>query len=283
MARLTWYGRTAAERFRGRAGIRELPEVGRLLRDGAAHWLGFYSLVACSWLVLLWISVPPEDWGGAIAYGLEYWAALCRVDPGEAGFIPLFGMWGLMAAAMMLPTLVPALRTYDHLRSAGAGGTAGFALVVAGYLAVWIAFAAAAAGGQLLLHGWLASSPGALVSSSAATAFVLLLAGLYQFAPAKRRLLWRCQNPLTMFMARWRADGYSELEIGVRLGADCLGCCWVLMCVALASGTMNLAWMALATLAMVSEKHPVLGPNMRAPLGVAFIAGSAGLLALNGI
>ena len=42
--------------------------------------------------------------------------------------------------------------------------------------------------------------------------------------------------------------------MGARHGIDCLLCCWALMAVMLALGTMSLAVMAMLTVIMVAEK-----------------------------
>ena len=131
------------------------------------------------------------------------------------------------------------------------------------------------------MHSWLSVFSGGVISEQHATAALLLLAGLYQFTPLKKNCLTHCQHPLTRFMSVWRDDGRSEFRVGVRLGADCLGCCWVLMSVAIAGGTMNLAWMGLVTVVMIFEKFPMLGKRMRVPLGIALIVAAIGVIALS--
>ena len=45
------------------------------------------------------------------------------------------------------------------------------------------------------------------------------------------------------------------LRLGAEQGAWCLGCCWALMLVMFAVGTMNVFWMALIGLFTVVEKQ----------------------------
>ena len=68
-----------------------------------------------------------------------------------AEFGPLFSMWAIMMAAMMLPTLVPTLRSYDDLIRSANGSRAGWLGVLAGYWLVWVGFAALITGIQLIL------------------------------------------------------------------------------------------------------------------------------------
>lgn len=244
-------------------------------------WIAFYLMVIASWIALFTISLPPLQWSDFLAYGLDLWTEICRIDPGSAGVPAVFAMWSIMVGAMMMPTFVPALKTYENLLSAGAGSQIGFFLLLAGYGIVWLLFSVAATAVQFVMHSRLSTFSGGIISEQHATAALLLLAGLYQFTPLKKNCLTHCQHPLTRFMSVWRDDGRSEFRVGVRLGADCLGCCWVLMFVAVAGGTMNLAWMGLATLVMISEKFPMLGKMVRAPLGIALIVAAIGVIAMS--
>ena len=62
----------------------------------------------------------------------------------------------------------------------------------------------------------------------------------------------------------------------LRLGLDCVGCCWALMALGFVGGVMNLAWMGLATLFMVVEKLPQVGHYVTRPMGFALtLAGIA--------
>lgn len=244
-------------------------------------WLAFYLMVIASWVALFTISLPPLQWSSFRAYGLDLWTEICRIDPGSAGVPAVFAMWSIMVGAMMMPTFVPALKTYENLVSAGAGSQIGFFLLLAGYGIVWLLFSVAATAVQFVMHSRLSVFSGGVISEQHATAALLLLAGLYQFTPLKKNCLTHCQHPLTRFMSVWRDDGRSEFRVGVRLGSDCLGCCWVLMSVAIAGGTMNLAWMGLVTVVMIFEKFPMLGKRMRVPLGIALIVAAIGVIALS--
>jgi predicted metal-binding membrane protein len=205
----------------------------------APHWLLLYGGIVAAWAGLALLAVPaaPDLWGRL--------AALCLGDAREVGGAPLLAMWALMAAAMMLPTALPALATHDEI--ATANGTGGQGALAAGYLAVWLGFAVAAAGAQ----AGLARMLGAPTLGGPAAAGLLICAAAYQVSPLKRACLARCRQPLTFFFQHWDEGPW---RMGLRLGAVCLGCCWALMALALIGGAMSLGLMALATLLMLAEK-----------------------------
>jgi predicted metal-binding membrane protein len=241
-----------------------------------ALWLGFFALVLGAWGVLMWMSAASQLPPGSEAFGADYWRSICAVSPGIAGFPAVFGMWAVMSAAMMAPTALPAFRTYLDLGYAGAGSSAGFWALIAGYLFAWMGFSVLAAALQLGLAsaGWL--RPDGVLLAPGASAALLVLAGLYQLSPAKAACLSKCRAPLTFFVANWRDGAAGAAAMGLRLGLVCVGCCWALMLLAFVGGTMNLAFMGLATLVMVLEKLPDVGRLLTRPLAAVLIV--AGLM-----
>ncbi len=235
-----------------------------LARAGQAHWLAVYAIIALAWAGLMAGAVE----GGRGAAML--WADLCRADAGIAGFPAVLAMWALMGAAMMLPTFVPALSTYDDLIAAGAGTRAGFARLAMGYLAVWLGFAGIAAAAQIALAGSPRHPPGwRRVADRRRRVSV---------QPVEGRLpvpLPRTADRLSgRHAARWGgrvphrpADGRGLP--GLLLGADGAGA---------DRGAMTLLWMGLAMLMMTLEKLPRLGVPLTRPLGAALIG--AGLATL---
>jgi predicted metal-binding membrane protein len=180
------------------------------------------------------------------------WAVLCRALPLDAGWPSLFAMWAAMALAMMLPTAAPMLSAYLDIAEAAREKSAEIVppfVLAAGYAAVWLGFAAAAATSQLILAGIAPS-----FQSPSFAGGLLVLAGLYQFAPLKHACLTKCRRPMPYFMAHWTTAPLGVFKMGLHQGALCLGCCWALMALGLAAGFMNLAWMAGLTLVMVLEK-----------------------------
>ena len=243
----------------------------RLRAMGQGHWLAFYGLVLGAWTLLYAMQVPADLAGAARLFGPELWAALCAVEPGVAGAPTVFLMWAAMAAGMMAPTALPALVTYDDLRVAQAGSGAGFAALAAGYLAVWLGFAAAATAAQIGMAEAGLVTPLGASASVVLSAGLLAMAGVWQLSSPKAACLARCRAPFGFFMAHWPEGPW---RMGLRLGLVCLGCCWALMALAFVGGAMNLAFMGGAMLLMAVEKLPA-GRIVTRPLGWALLGAAA--------
>jgi predicted metal-binding membrane protein len=190
-----------------------------------------------------------------------------------ASFAVLVMMWALMTLAMMAPTAVPVLatlRTVLHRE-----GTRRWWLFLGGYLAVWLAFAAAAAALQRTLMSLdLVAPDGAAVRWLGAV--VLVVAGMYQFSALKRRCLSECVAPMTWFLRHWRDGNGGAVRMGLLHGATCLGCCWALMLLGFVGGLASVGLMVVAAALMVVEKLPSVAARLTIPLGVALVV--AGVL-----
>jgi len=246
----------------------------RIRRMTGGHWLLMFGLILLSWSMLYLMALPPDLRDAGRIYGADLLAGLCVVTPDAAGFARIALMWALMSAAMMAPTALPALATYDEL--AHAGGTR-LGVLLAGYLAVWLGFSVLAAAVQMALFRADLISAFGDSRSSWLSAALLLLAGGYQFSALKEACLAKCRAPLTFFMQHWDEGAWRN---GLRLGVLCLGCCWALMALAFVGGVMNLAFMGLATVIMVIEKLPGLGRWLTRPLGAVLLA-AGGFVALS--
>ena len=265
----------------------------RFANMAAPHWLGLYGAIAAAWIGVWLIVAPP---------GAATWLAdICFTPTGEIGLAGALLMWLLMSAAMMLPTVLPALATYDDLVHAGwkrnirrprrrdsaravvawglrpaaadAHPSTGAAALIAGYVAVWVSVALLAAAAQVA-GAALGRPVGVENLTPAAMAAFLAVAGLYQFSPMKAACLSRCRAPLTFFMAYWHL---SPFAMGVRLGAVCLGCCWALMLIVFAGGMTSLAAMAVGTLVIIAEKLDT-GTRLPHALGFACLAAAGYLI-----
>ena len=68
-------------------------------------------------------------------------------------------------------------------------------------------------------------------------------------------------------MTEWREGTKGALTMGLRHGAFCLGCCWVLMALLFVLGVMNLLWIAAPAGFVLIEKIAPAGhwvePNVR--------------------
>jgi predicted metal-binding membrane protein len=168
-------------------------------------------------------------------------------------------VWVVMMAAMMFPSVAPTVLMYDRLREGhrarGKGAAAdATALFVAGYLLVWTAAGLAAYGLFALVR---AIDPAFLAWDEAGryvAGGVIVVAAVYQVTPLKEACLVKCRSPMMFLAERWRHGRAGALDLGVRHGAWCLGCCWALMAALFAVGVMSLGWMALIAAFIAGEK-----------------------------
>ena len=242
------------------------------------HWLIFYFFIFLSWVFVLFASQSDADIESFQSiYGAEFWKDLCGPVNGFEDFGPLFLMWIIMSGAMMMPTLIPTLRTYQDLIHGGTGTSVGFLLISFGFFMIWFGYSIVIALLQALFSEQnFVNSDGQFINPSL-TILVLVSAGLYQFSKFKDACASKCRAPLTFFMEFWGPGSMKSFKMGLRLGLSCLGCCWMLMLLAFVGGTMSLAFMGLATVIMTLEKLPDLGHYISKPLGYVLIM-SAGLI-----
>jgi predicted metal-binding membrane protein len=239
-------------------------------------WLTFFAAILVSWVFLYMMAVGMDlDLLGRPGPMGEH---MRNMDPRMdmympmAEFGPLFAMWAIMMAAMMLPTMVPTLRAYEDLMVSANGTRVGWWGVLLGYFIVWAAFAALIAAVQLaLLFGGVVDMLG-IGRSVVFQGGLLIAVGAFQFTRAKEVCHGVCHSPMTYFLTRWKTGFDGGLRMGLGLGAFCVGCCWGFMALGFVGGVMNLAWMGLATLFMVIEKLPQIGHYTTKPMGVLLIA-----------
>jgi predicted metal-binding membrane protein len=105
---------------------------------------------------------------------------------------------------------------------------------------------------------------------------VAVAAGLYQLTPLKAICLRHCRSPLSFFMHHGKHldRPVGAFVAGGRHGLFCLGCCWMLMVLLIAFGTMQLAWMLGLAVLILLEKV--------APFGERLARVAAAMLALLG-
>ncbi len=235
------------------------------------RWIVFFAGVLGAWALLFAMQPDvtlPRGWE---PLGSDYWASVCRAAAGDASFGVLFGMWGLMSAAMMAPTAVPAFKTYEDLTHTEAADGFGFAALVGGYVGAWLGFSIIGAGVQMFLADVGALDPEGRSILPWLSAALLAAAGLYQFSPIKAACISRCRAPMMFFMSNWRLGASGALRMGLKLGLICIGCCWALMLLAFLGGVMSLAWMGAAMVLMGLEKMPALGRYLTRPLGAVLL------------
>jgi predicted metal-binding membrane protein len=186
-------------------------------------------------------------------------------------------MWQAMMVAMMTPTVMPWVLAYGRLAGDGPAQQTLLAPLVfaGGYFAIWLTYSVAAAGLQMALLG--AGVLGDGGPAPALAGVVLLAAGAFQFAPARQACLTHCRNPLSYLLSRWKGGPPAAFGLGVRHGAYCVGCCWMLMLTGFAVGLMNLAWMATLTLVMSLEQAAPRGLLVGRVFGVVLMIWGARL------
>ncbi len=241
------------------------------------HWLIFYCFIFLSWILVILLSQNgSETQSLQTIYGTEFWVELCSQANGFEDVDSLFLMWIIMSGAMMMPTLVPTLKTYQDLSYSGAGTSVGFLMLGLGFFTIWFGYSIAIAVFQAFLSEKnFVNSEGQFIYPTMTT-LLLASTGIYQFSKFKDACASKCRAPLTFFMEFWAPGVLHSYKMGLRLGLSCLGCCWMLMLLAFVGGTMSLAFMGLATVIMTLEKLPDLGHYISKPLGYVLIM-SAGL------
>lgn len=226
------------------------------------------ALLAWAWLVPAALDMyGPMD-------GLSAW--MMQMDWNLRYGLLIFAMWTVMMAAMMLPSLAPALLLYGGIcRSDAAGGSPALRVnaFAAGYLLAWAAFSALAT-----LLQWQLSERGLLdmmmtLSDARAGAAALILAGAYQWSPFKQTCLSRCRSPAGFISDHWRRGVPGALRLGFDYGLYCLGCCWALMLVLFASGVMHLGCIVLLSLLVLTEKSTPHGVAAARICGLLLIGG----------
>ena len=232
-------------------------------RQIAVPWIAVAALAAVAWVVTV---ILARDMGNG---------------PGTMGLalLPFVGLWAVMMAAMMLPSVAPVAVLWTRLisgSSAGLDRVARMGMFLGGYLLTWaavgaVAFAALAGTGRLVT-----ASPTAAKWLGVA---IFIGAGIYQLTPWKDWCLRRCRSPVgaLMYYAGFKGRG-RDLRVGVHHGATCAGCCWGLMVVLVAVGVMNVAVMAALAVVVFAEKLWRYGKPFGLAVGVVLAA--VGVLAI---
>ena len=197
---------------------------------------------------------------------------------GFATWALMIAMWWIMMIAMMTPSATPTIllyaRVYRHALVQGQiqdklAPTGAFA---AGYLLVWLGFAAAAATLHWalertgLVSGMMMGSQSRLLSG-----VVLITAGVYQLSPLKNICLAHCRTPTSFLSRHWRPRALGALRLGVMHGGYCVGCCWLLMVLLFVGGVMNLTWIAALAILVLVEKVLPPGQWVGRGVGIALI------------
>ena len=190
-------------------------------------------------------------------------------------FLAFIGGWVAMMCAMMFPAIVPVVVLFRG--AAIRRQTAPTPFFVAGYLSVWSAAGVPAYFAWRALQGPIGNDA-TWAARIAGTVF--LVAALYQLSPLKLVCLRRCRTPMSFFL-RQRHDLRRPLGAtlaGATHGLMCFGCCWALMSILVALGTMQLAWIIILALLIYLEKVSANGELIARGTAAVFIGLGVGLL-----
>lgn len=186
----------------------------------------------------------------------------------------LFLMWVVMMIAMMVPSVAPTLLMFAAVNRQRRQQRRPFVptgVFLLGYLAVWSLFSLLASVLQQGLHATAVLSSAMVMSSPFIGGGLLLAAGLFQWMPLKRACLVHCRTPLSFLMTEWREGMGGAFLMGMRHGAYCLGCCWILMGLLFVAGVMNLLWVAAISLLVLVEKSAPAGQRVSWAAGFLLI------------
>ena len=206
---------------------------------------------------MAWMRMPGQSWAGA-----------------ASSFV---GMWVVMMAAMMLPSLVPMLSRYR--RAIGGAENLGrlTALVGAGYFSVWTTWGIAAFPLGVALAALEMGQPALSSAVPTAVGVVVVIAGAFQFTAWKARQLDCCRDApgpgalSPTASAAWRH--------GMRLGLRCSQCCAGPMAILLAIGVMDLRAMAVVAAAITVERLAPAGERVARAIGAVIVGSGLFLIA----
>jgi len=190
------------------------------------------------------------------------------------GLLMFVTVWTIMMVAMMLPAAAPMILIFAAAQARRDQHVAVPTWIfISGYILVWAgAGLGAYALDQAFTELWSSHPSSAAVSwAPLALGIALILAGLYQFTPLKHVCLRQCRSPWGFVAQYWREGRAGAVNMGVRHGLYCLGCCWALFAVLTAVGMMSIAWMLSLTLVVFAEKVFPFGVRISAAVGLALI------------
>jgi predicted metal-binding membrane protein len=196
-------------------------------------------------------------------------------DLGAFGWF--IGVWVVMMAAMMFPSVAPTVALYARMSRQHNSRLAPLVFTT-GYLLTWAAVGVLAFALVEAING----IDGDVLAWDSAGRWIaggtLIVAAVYELTPLKDVCLGKCRSPLGFLLGSWK-DGWSgALKMGTKHGAWCVGCCWALMASLFALGVMSIAWTAFVAALIAVEK--ILPWRRVATYGTAAVLLALGLFVL---
>ncbi|HJT84190.1 MAG TPA: DUF2182 domain-containing protein [Nitrososphaeraceae archaeon] len=192
-------------------------------------------------------------------------------------------IWTSGMIAMMFPAIIPMILLYNKITiQKDKSNTLLISkenkiiyslktiLFTATYIVVWTIV------GLILYVGWYLSVINFIVNYlyddqiNILFGIILIISGVYQFTPLKRKCIGYCESPLTFFTRRWHNGTIGAIKMGTYHGLYCLGCCWPYFLLMVALGWMNIAWMGLFAGIIFGEKIWSKGIWISRFTGIAF-------------
>ena len=205
---------------------------------------------SASMSAMVWMRMPGQTWAGAAASFL--------------------GMWVVMMAAMMLPSLVPLLERYRGA-VARTGETRPIrltALVGVGYFFAWTVLGIAAFPVGVALAAIEMQLPALARSAPITVGVVVLIAGSFQLTAWKARHLAACRE-VPGHGHLLPSDAGTAWRHGLHLGLHCMRCCAGLMATFLVIGMMDLRAMVAITAIITGERLASDGERVARAVGLA--------------
>lgn len=192
----------------------------------------------------------------------------------------VFALWAGICTAVMLPLSSRATLVFARMLQRRALDWRGLRtlLFVLGHVLVCAAFA-----GSLALLHWSLHRAGLLddalaLDHPAAVGLALVVAGVYQWLPAKHACLEHCRAPMPGLLAGWRDGFLGALDRGMLHARLCLGCFGLLMLLPLAAGPANPVALAAILLLAPVELRADSGHWIACAGGLALLAWGTRLL-----
>jgi predicted metal-binding membrane protein len=227
------------------------------------------ALAGIAWAVLIWQAsmMDEDDMGLTMGMGAPLFIAL----------------WIAMMVAIMFPTAAPMILNFARVQANRQAQGRTFVpiwLFTGSYIALWAATGLAAYAGAALADRLADDSMWLMENAARIGGGLLVVAGLYQLSPLKTVCLSRCRTPMSFVLNFWRDGRAGAIQMGLRHGAYCLGCCWLLFAILFPLGMMNIAAMAAITALIFAEKSFPIGLGVSRIAAVAFVLYGAVVIAI---
>jgi predicted metal-binding membrane protein len=221
------------------------------------------------------LTVTGWSWHAVVQESHDSMSGMIGMTPGLAEGAAFMLAWGVMMAAMMLPSAAPMILLYRTVRSRlSADGERAIPAWAFGaiYAGIWTLSGIPVYGGYIaastltMCCAWFARAV------PYAVAGVLAAAGVYQLTALKRACLTQCESPLAFLMTRWRSGYRATVRLATKHAMYCVGCCWALMVILVAAGLMGIWWVTGIAIVVFAEKVLPGGRRIATGVGVLLVA-----------